>query len=98
MDRKDITLVDQRGRLLSQNHRSSEDLMAMQQFEYARKMEETLNSRINSILDPAMGPGRFRSEVSAELDFTSIEQAEEIFNPDTNALRSEIGRASCRER
>ncbi len=89
MDRKDITLVDQRGRLLSQNHRSSEDLMAMQQFEYARKMEETLNSRINSILDPVMGPGRFRSEVSAELDFTSIEQAEEIFNPDTNALRSE---------
>jgi len=89
MDRKDITLVDQRGRLLSQNHRSSEDLIAMQQFEYARKMEETLNSRISSILEPVMGPGKFRSEVSAELDFTSIEQAEEIFNPDTNALRSE---------
>src|SRR5690554_5542530 len=89
MDRKDITLVDQRGRLLSQNHRSSEDLMAMQQFEYSRKMEDTLNGRINSILEPVMGVGNFRSEVSVELDFTSIEQAEEIYNPDTNALRSE---------
>src|SRR5690554_2598181 len=89
MDRKDITLVDQRGRLLSQNHRSSEDLMAMQQFEYSRKMEDTLNGRINSILEPVMGVGNFRSEVSVEVDFTSIEQAEEIYNPDTNALRSE---------
>ncbi len=89
MSRKDITVVDQRGRLLSQNHKSSEDLMAMQQFEYARKVEETLNGRITGILEPILGSGRYRSEVSADLDFTSVEQAEELYNPDMAALRSE---------
>src|SRR5690606_37822152 len=90
MDRKDITLVDQRGRLLSQKHRSSEDLIAMQQFEYARKMEETLNSRISSILEPVMGPGKFRSGVTAEVKFTSIELAEEILKLVSDALRSRL--------
>lgn len=89
MDRKDVTVVDQRGRLLSQSHRSTDELVTMKQFEYARRVEETLNGRIASILEPILGPGRFRSEVSADLDFTAVEQAEETYNPDMVALRSE---------
>ncbi|WP_020410476.1 flagellar basal-body MS-ring/collar protein FliF [Hahella ganghwensis] len=89
MDQSDVTVVDQRGTLLSMNNLSEDDRRTSREFEYARKMEEVLNRRVNSILEPILGMGRFRAEVSADVDFTAIEQAEEVFNPDLQAIRSE---------
>ncbi|MFD2229910.1 flagellar basal-body MS-ring/collar protein FliF [Alkalimarinus sediminis] len=89
MNKEDVTVVDQKGNLLSQTDESSEDRLASREFEYSRKMEKVLNGRVSSILEPILGSGRFRSEVSTEIDFTSVEQAEEIFNPDMQAIRSE---------
>ncbi len=89
MDKKDVTVVDQRGNLLSRNDDTDEDRMVSREFEYTRKLEGVLNGRIASILDPVIGTGRFRSEVSAEVDFNAVEQAEELYNPDQQALRSE---------
>jgi len=89
MNKDDVTVVDQKGNLLSRNDESSEDRMALKEFEYSRKIEKVLNSRVSSILEPILGSGRFRSEVTADVDFTAIEQAEEIYNPDMQAIRSE---------
>lgn len=84
-----VTVVDQKGNLLSRNDESEADRMVSREFEYSRKIESVLNNRINSILDPVLGSGRFRSEVSADVDFTAVEETEELFNPDIQALRSE---------
>ena len=46
-------------------------------------------NRVNSILQPVVGMGRFRAEVSADVDFTAVEQTDELYNPDLPALRSE---------
>ncbi len=89
MSKDDVTVVDQKGNLLSRNDESPEDRIALREFEYSRKMENVLNARVSSILEPILGSGRFRSEVSADVDFTAREQAEEIFNPDMQAIRSE---------
>lgn len=89
MNREDVTVVDQKGNLLSRNNESEEDQQISREFEYSRKMEGVLNNRIAGILDPIIGEGRFRSEVSADVDFTAIEEAEEFFNPDAQVLRSE---------
>lgn len=89
MSREDVTVVDQKGNLLSRNNESEEDQQISREFEYSRKMEGVLNNRIAGILDPIIGEGRFRSEVSADVDFTAIEEAEEFFNPDAQVLRSE---------
>jgi flagellar M-ring protein FliF len=89
MDKAQVTVVDQRGNLLSKNNESQEDARVSREFEYSRKMESVLNNRISSILEPIVGAGRYRSEVSAEVDFTEIEEAEELFNPDMAAVRSE---------
>lgn len=89
MSKEDVTVVDQKGNLLSQQDENSEDRLASREFEYSRKIEKVLNGRVSSILEPVLGSGRFRSEVSADVDFTSVEQAEEIFNPDMQAIRSE---------
>jgi len=89
MSRSHVTVVDQRGNLLSQNDLSEEDRIVSREFEYSRKMEKVLNGRISSILAPIMGGERFKSEVTAEVDFTQIEETEEFFNPDMQVVRSE---------
>lgn len=89
MDKSGVTVVDQRGNMLSRNDDNDEDIRVSREFEYSRKTEAVLNNRINSILEPILGAGRFRSEVSADVDFTEIEEAEEIYNPDMTAVRSE---------
>ncbi len=89
MNKSHVTVVDQNGNLLSNNDETELDKMVSKEFEYSRKMEEVLNKRINSLLTPIMGAERFRSEVSADIDFTKTESTEESYNPDAQVLRSE---------
>lgn len=89
MNKSQVTVVDQNGNLLSKNDESAHDRMVSKEFEYSRKMEEVLKTRINSLLGPIMGAERFRSEVAADIDFTHSESTEELFNPDAQVLRSE---------
>ena len=89
MNKSQVTVVDQNGNLLSKNDETELDKMVSKEFEYSRKMEEVMNNRINSLLTPIMGAERFRSEVSADIDFTQTESTAESFNPDAQVLRSE---------
>ncbi|MBT3144366.1 flagellar basal-body MS-ring/collar protein FliF [Neptunomonas phycophila] len=89
LDVKNVTVVDQRGQLLNSRDEDVDVVLAGKQFEYSRKVEETLLNRVNSILMPVVGQGRYRAEVSADVDFTAVEQTDEIYNPDLPALRSE---------
>lgn len=86
---KNVTVVDQRGTLLTEKDSSSELSIAGKQFDYTRKVEDVLLHRVNSILGPVVGNGRFKAEVSANVDFTAVEQTAEQYNPDLLALRSE---------
>ncbi len=85
----DVTVVDQLGDLLSTGEESQDLLMATKQHEYAKTIEESVMKRITGILEPVVGNGKFRTQVSADIDFTAIEQAAETFNPDLPAMRSE---------
>lgn len=84
-----VTVVDQNGNLLSGRDRDPEMVIAAEQFEYVRRFEDSLMERISRILHPVVGAGRFTAEVNASVDFTRTERAEEQFNPDNSALRSE---------
>ncbi|MDI3322889.1 flagellar basal-body MS-ring/collar protein FliF [Pontibacterium granulatum] len=86
---EDVTVVDQRGRLLNSREMDTDSVLAAKQLEYTQKVEERLLNRVNSILLPVVGTDRFRAEVSADIDFTAVEQTDEIYNPDLPALRSE---------
>jgi flagellar M-ring protein FliF len=89
MDPVDVTIVDQAGNLLSSRQDNPELQIAGEQFEYVRLYEETLVGRVNRILMPLLGSGRFTAEVAADIDFTRTEQAAESYNPDAAVLRSE---------
>jgi flagellar M-ring protein FliF len=85
---ENVTIVDQRGNLLSRKDDNNELVIAGQQFDYSRRYEDTLVERLNRILQPIVGAGRFSAEISADIDFTRTEQAAEVFSPE-GALRSE---------
>jgi len=90
MSVNDVTVIDQNGSLLSADSESSSEItMAAKQLDYTRSVEKTLLQRINNILVPVAGANNFKAEVSADIDFSLIEQADEMFNPDLPAIRSE---------
>lgn len=89
LDKSQVTVVDQRGNLLSDQQELSEMTRAGKQFDYARRMESLFTQRVHNILQPVLGEGRYKAEVSASIDFSAIESTSETFNPDQQALRSE---------
>ncbi len=84
-----VTVVDQRGKLLSTKQDSREMELTSSQFEYTRGLEDHFKQRVEDILAPLVGRENLRAEVTADVDFTLTEQTQEYFNPDANALRSE---------
>ena len=87
---ENVTVVDQKGALLSQLAIDDPQLVAAnKQLEYTHRIEQQLRDRVNSILAPLLGPNKFRAEVAADVDFTAVEEADEQYNPDTPAIRSE---------
>ena len=89
LDKSQVTVVDQKGNLLSDQQEMSELSMAGKQFDYSRRMESMLTQRVHNILQPVLGAGRYKAEVSADVDFSAVESTSEMFNPDQPALRSE---------
>ncbi|MFH6569341.1 MULTISPECIES: flagellar basal-body MS-ring/collar protein FliF [Pseudomonas] len=89
LSKSQITVVDQKGNLLSDQGENSELTMAGKQFDYSRRMEGMLTQRVHNILQPVLGNDRYKAEVSADVDFSAVESTSEQFNPDQPALRSE---------
>jgi flagellar M-ring protein FliF len=89
LSKSQITVVDQKGTLLSDMGENSELSMAGKQFDYTRRMEGMLTQRVQNILQPVLGNDRYKAEVSADVDFSAVESTAESFNPDQPALRSE---------
>jgi flagellar M-ring protein FliF len=85
----DVTVVDQHGDLISTGEDSQDLMLATKQHDYAHTVEEAMMKRISGILESVVGNGKFRTQVSADIDFTAVEQAAETFNPDLPAVRSE---------
>lgn len=84
-----VTIVDDKGGLLSNVDADNMMGLTTSQLDYTRNIEETFVSRIERMLNPIVGLGNVRAQVTAEIDFTQTESTEEVFNPDLPAVRSE---------
>lgn len=86
---ENVTVVDQRGELLSSGASDPGMAQTSTQFSYNRKLEQNYSDRVRKLLEPIVGAGRVRASINADLDFTVTERTQETFNPDLPALRSE---------
>jgi len=89
MASKDVTVVDQKGKLLTHGDREEGVAMSDSQMQYSQKLEQRYIRRIEDILSPIVGLDGVRAQVVAEVDFTITEQTQERYNPDLAAVRSE---------
>jgi len=89
MANDNVSIVDQRGRLLTRKDANESVAMSDSQFQYTQKMERLYIQRIEDILSPIVGMDGVRAQVVADVDFTVTEQTHESYNPDMAALRSE---------
>ena len=86
---KDVTIVDQKGNLLTKPDRDPGLMLSDTQLQYTQKLEQQYIQRIEDILAPIVGGTGVRAQVVAEVDFTVTEQTSESYNPDAAAVRSE---------
>jgi flagellar M-ring protein FliF len=86
---KNVTLIDQFGRLLSSAGDEWGDAQAVNQFKHSQRLEEIYTRRIEDLLTPLVGRGRVRAQVVASMDFTVTEETRETYDPASTALRSE---------
>ena len=75
-----VTLVDQRGRLLTPSGSGDRDLNDAQ-LKYAAEVESRIQRRIELIVSPVVGTGNVRAQVTARINFDNKEQTEEQYHP-----------------
>ena len=83
-----ISLVDQNGRLLSNNDGNSAD---DRQLAVQTKIEDRYRQSVIALLTPILGADNFSTEVRAELNFAERQATRESFPQDEARLRAETG-------
>jgi flagellar M-ring protein FliF len=84
-----ISIVDMRGNLLNRPRRDglAEGAQITEAaLEYRQAIEHDLAVKINNTLEPLLGPDKFRTGVSAEVDMSSGEQSEESYDPTKSVM------------
>ena len=84
-----VTVVDQRGNLLTRPRDRDGATPGTSQFAHTRQLEQSFVQRIESLLTPMVGLGGVRAQVTADIDYTITERTQESYNPEITALRSE---------
>ncbi len=82
-----VVIVDTFGRPLSRTDTDHQDTDSGVAIDEQRRVEQDLTTKVVALLEPVVGPGHVRVNVSARLSINSEEQTEERWDP-TTVLRS----------
>ncbi len=76
-----VSVVDQYGRLLSADIGSTESGKVNAKYlEYQKSVEKQIIQRAADMLTPIVGPSNFRVQVAANMDFSRVEETQEILD------------------
>jgi flagellar M-ring protein FliF len=77
---KNVSIVDQQGNLMSARQDAQSGLDAAQ-LDYVAQIEANTIKRIEDILNPIVGAGNVRAQVTADVDFAQTEDVAETYTP-----------------
>ena len=83
-----ISIVDERGKLLADGSGDGGDPVASGLDDRHAAYEKRLKEQVESIISSVVGSGRARVEVSAELDYSRIQQTSDTYDPESKVARS----------
>ncbi len=87
-----VSIIDDSGRLLNRPKPGDGDAKTAEvNLDYRQQLESELQAKLGGALEPVLGAGKFRTGVSVDCDFTSVDQSEEIYDPAKSAtLTSQV--------
>ena len=81
MTPKQVSVIDQSGALLSNQDSNQTAGLDPNQLQYLRAIEQNYIARIVEIVEPIVGRGNVKAQVTADVDFTLSESTAEQFRP-----------------
>jgi flagellar M-ring protein FliF len=84
-----VTVVDDKGKVLSKNY-NSETALSSDLLELKARRESEFEERIESILTKVVGDGKVIARVDVTLNPRSVNSVEEAVDPDSTAIRSQV--------
>jgi flagellar M-ring protein FliF len=82
-----VSIVDEAGHLLADGN-SDDGVGEISGDERRSAFEKRLREQIDAIVTSVVGPGRARSQVSADFDFNRVTQTSDKFDPEGRVVRS----------
>ena len=95
MDIENVTVVDQRGKVL--NRATGDSIDGGTSLEYTQAVENELEMKAREMLERVVGPGKAIVKVTAKIDFSQEHRTEELYDGETVVPRSEETLSEVRE-
>lgn len=89
LDVKDIAIVDSAGNLLTGNYESPEAMSSANNELLRLEQERKIALKVQNLLENSLGEGSVRAQVSLEMNFDQVVTNEEIYDPDSQVVRSQ---------
>lgn len=83
-----VSVINSNGDLLARGGEEDDSLLTLKAEELRRNYEYRMTNSIESIVSRVVGTGRVRANVTADLNFDRITTSEELFDPETQVVRS----------
>lgn len=83
-----VTVIDSNGKVLSSGVPGDENSEINSQLKYKLGYEKNMAGRIQTMLEGIVGIGKAIVRVTADMDFSQVDLNEELFDPDTQVVRS----------
>ena len=82
-----VSILDMRGNLLNRPKKHlNDDEPSEAILDYKHRVERDLVNKTESTLDALLGAGRYRVGITADCDFSTSEQSEEVLDPTKSAM------------
>ncbi len=89
LDVKNVAIVDSNGNLLTEYSEEQNEIIKNANKEKARLDEERKMTRqVQRLLENILGAGKVQAQVNIEMDFDEVVTNEEIYDPDSQVVRS----------
>ena len=85
-----VTILSTDGKVLFKKDPSNQPMhMTNMQIDYKNRFEDGMRQKVQSMLEQVLGANRVLTRISADMDFNTVQIAEETYNPDGSVIRSQ---------
>lgn len=89
LDVKNVSIVDSSGNLLTNDFEDEEAVKVANNEALRLEQERKMSQQVQNLLEKSIGEGKVRAQVNLEMDFDQVVTNEEIYDPDSQVVRSQ---------